>query len=121
MVQKEWIDDLNSVKGSIVYFKINLRKVFEAVCSGARKNQELSTNIGYVVSNHLFHESWIDDMDRDIKELLGNIDIIVEDVHKMVNMTQCSHFQETTTNIVQPMEEVSLSKHNPCMEAKKKK
>ena len=59
-------------------------------------------------------------MDRDIKKILGKVDIIVEDVQKMVNMTQCNHCQDTIANGAQSMEEVSVSNPFPGMEAKKK-
>ena len=65
---KGWIERLNSVKGSIVDFKICLRKLFEAVCSGAKQNQELSTNIGYVLSKLSFQELRVDDIDRTLKK-----------------------------------------------------
>ena len=90
---KGWREGLNNVKGSTIDFKIHMKKVFEVVVIGERKNQELSINIGYVLSNLSCQESRIDDMGRDIKEMLGNIDRIVEDVKKMVNMNQWSHFQ----------------------------
>ena len=35
---KGWREGLNSVKGSIVDFKIHLQKVFEVVCSSERQN-----------------------------------------------------------------------------------
>ena len=76
---KGWIEGLNSVKGSIVYFKIHLRKDFEVACSDVRQNQELSIDIEYVLSKLPCQESRIDVMDKDIKELLGKIDRIPED------------------------------------------
>ena len=82
---------MNSVKGSIVDFKIHLRKVFEVVCSGESQNQELSIDIGYVLSKLSCQELRIDDMDRDIKEMMGKIDRIIEDVQKMLNMNQYSN------------------------------
>ena len=79
-------------------FKIHLRKVFEAVCSGVKQNQELSTDIGYVLSKLSCQDSRVDDIDRDIKEMIGKIDRTVEDVQKLVNMNQCNHCQETLAN-----------------------
>ena len=55
------------------------------------------------------------------------MDIIAKDVLKMVNMTQCSHYQETRkvrkmeeVYVSKPMEEVSISKTTPSLEGKKK-
>ena len=55
------------------------------------------------------------------------MDIIAKDVLKMVNMTQCSHYQETRkvrkmekVYVSKPMEEVSISNPTPGMEGNKK-
>ena len=64
---KGWIEGLNSVKGSVIDFKIHSRKVFEVVYSGVRHNQVLSIDIGYVLSKLFFQESRIDDVERDVK------------------------------------------------------
>ena len=87
---KGQLKGLNNIEGEIVDFKIHMRNEYEAVCSRIRQKQELSIDVGYVL----------------IRELLGNVDRIAEDVQKMVNMTQCSHFQETTANRVKPTEDV---------------
>ena len=119
--EKGWLENINNIKDKIVDFKIHLRKVYEAVYSRLRQNQEISTDVGYVLRQLSCQDSWIDDMDRDIKELMGKVDIIAKDVQKTVNMTQCSHCQETIANVVQPMEELPVSKPILGMEGKKNK
>ena len=59
-------------------------------------------------------------MDRDIKSLLGKVERIAEDVQKMVNISQCSHCEETIANGVQSMEEISVSNPVLGMDAKNK-
>ena len=50
--------------------------------------------------------------------LMRKEDMIAKDVLKMVNMTQCSHYQETRK--VTRMEEVYVLNPTPRMEGKKK-
>ena len=59
--------------------------------------------------------------------LMRKEDMIAKDVLKMVNMTQCSHYQETRkvrkmeeVYVSNPMEEVSISNPIPGMEGNKK-
>ena len=117
---KGWTESLNNVKGIIIDFKIHPRKFYEAVFSGSKQNQELSIDIWYVLSKLYFQQSRIDDMDSDIRELLGKVDRIVEFVQKMVNMTQRIHCQETIANGMHPMEEISVSNPVLGMDAKNK-
>ena len=115
LVEKGWLEGISKIKDDIVDFKIHLRKVYEDVYSGLSQNHELSTNMVYALSKLSYQDSRLDDMDMEIKELLGKVDRIVEDVQKMVNMKQCSHFQETIANGAQPMEELSISNHFPAI------
>ena len=59
--------------------------------------------------------------------LMRKEDMITEDVLKMVNLTQCSHYQETRkvrkmeeVYVSNPMEEISISNPTPGMEGNKK-
>ena len=90
--EKGWLAGINNIKDEIVDFKIHLRKVYEAICSRLSQNWEISTNVGYALSKLSCQDSWLDDMDMYIKELLGKVNIIDKYVQKMVNMTQCIHF-----------------------------
>ena len=53
------------------------------------------------------HDSRIEDNHRDLHELMGTIDKIKEDVPKLFNMNQCSHFQDSLVR-KHPMEETSI-------------
>ena len=86
--EEKWLlEGITSIKDGIVDFKIHLRKVYEAVCSGLMQNREISTYAGYALSKLSCQDSWLDDMDMYIKELLGKVNIIDKYVQKMVNMT----------------------------------
>ena len=119
--ERGWIVGIYSLKVRFKEFKIHLCRVYEAVCGGLKKNKEISTYIGYVIHQLSFQDLWIDDLERDIKELIGKIDRISKDVLKKINFTQSNHYHETTAFGAQRMEEVSVSNPIPSMERKKKK
>ena len=74
--ERGWIAGIYSIKVRFKEFKIHLCRVYEAVCGGLKQNKEISTYIGYVIHQLSFQDLWIDDLERDIKELMGKIDRI---------------------------------------------
>ena len=66
-------------------------------------------NVRYMSNQIGCHDSHIDDHDQDLKELMGTVDIIKEEVLKLAKMNQCSHCQEYLGDEARPMEEVSVT------------
>ena len=65
-------------------------------------------------------ESKVDNNDRDLQEMMGTVYFIKEEVHKMVNMNQCSHCQETLDHDDHPIEETSVVQPACGLEGKNK-
>ena len=95
--ERGWISCIYGFKVTFKEYKIHLCKVYEELCGGFKKNKEISTYIGHVIHQLSFQDLWIDDLERDIKELIGKIDRISKDVLKKINFTQSNHYHETTT------------------------
>ena len=72
-----------------------------------KEGRVATTNVKYLANHMGFHDSMIDDNDRDLRELMGTIYFIKEEVHKLTNMNHCIHCQETPTQD-HPMEETSV-------------
>ena len=58
-------------------------------------------NVSYQTN---YHDSHIDEHDRDLKELMGTVDRIKVDLQKLVQMNQCIHCQDHFRESAQPME-----------------
>ena len=55
------------------------------------------------------HDSRIEDHDKDLRDLMGTMGCIQEDLQKLVQMNQCSHCQDHPGEAAQPMEEYSVT------------
>ena len=55
------------------------------------------------------HDSHIDDHNRNLRELMGTVDCIQEDLQKIVQMNQCNHCQDHPGEATQAMEEFSIT------------
>ena len=62
----------------------------------------------------------IDDNERDLREMMGTVDFIKEEVQKMAKMTQCSYCQDSSNQGDHPMEETSVVQPAHGIEGKKK-
>ena len=90
------------------------------VCVRIKENRVAASDLKYLENQMGFHEYRIDDSDHDLRELMGTIDFIKEEVQKMVNMNQCIHCQETPEHDNHPMEETSVVQPIHGIEGKKK-
>ena len=98
----------------IVDLKKNLRRLYDMMAIGIMDNKslvqeekdmgEVVSYISYQISNH---DSWIDDTESNLQELMGKVDRIQEDLEPLVNMNQASHARETPV-AAHPMEEESV-------------
>ena len=83
--------NINEIKSTLTDIKIHLCRVYEMVCTGVKENKILASDVKYLSNQMGFHESRIDDNDRDLRELMGTIHFIKVEVHKMSNMNHCSY------------------------------
>ena len=54
------------------------------------------------------HNARIDDNESNLREIMGKVDRIQEDLQRLINMNQGSKVNETTTAATHPMEEESV-------------
>ena len=54
------------------------------------------------------HDARIDDNESNLREMMGKVDIIQEDLQRLINMNQCSKAFETLAAAAHPMEEESV-------------
>ena len=99
------------MKNRIKHFTVHLRRTFELVGKGVQVNNEATFDVRYI-SNHIScHDSRIDYLERNLKELMRMMDIINDKVLKMAKMTQCNHFQEFPYDGICLVEEATVTQH----------
>ena len=81
--------------------------IYELLSTGVKESRVAMSDVKYLANEMGCHESRIDDNDRDLRELMGTIYFIKEEVHKLTNMNHSIHYQETPTQ-GHPMEETSV-------------
>ena len=54
------------------------------------------------------HDARIDDNENNLREIMGKVDRIQEDLQRLINMNQGSNVNETTAAAAHPMEEESV-------------
>jgi len=94
--------------------KKNLCHLYDMMAIGIMDNKALVQEVkdmGEVVSYTSYqisnHDSRIDDTESNLRELMGKVDRIQEDLQRLVNMNQASQAHETPV-AAQPMEEESV-------------
>ena len=105
-----------SVKESFDDLKVNIRCLEDFVAVGISDNREMTKDVKqlvddvrYISYQTSFHDSRIDDHDRDLKEMMGTIDCIQEDLQKLVQSNQGIHIQYNHGTTTQRMDEDSVT------------
>ena len=82
-----------SVKEGLDDLKKNIQRLADFVTMGIIDNREMASNFKQLVADvrHVSyqtscHDSHIEDRDRDLKDLMGIVDRIRGDLHKLVRM-----------------------------------
>ena len=95
--------------------KKNLRCLYELMAIGIMDNKENSQevkNMGEVVSYTSYqisnHDSRIDDTESNLREIMGKVDTIQEELQRLVRMNQGSKAFENPTATAHPIEEESV-------------
>ena len=96
----------------IMDIKKNLRWLYEMVAIGVMDNKEIAREIKSMgetvrytslqISNH---DSRIDDNESNLREMMGKVDKIEEDLERLITMNQGSRVNGATAEVEHPMEE----------------
>ena len=99
--------------------KKNLRRLYEMVSIGIMDNREVARDIkkmedtvSYTSLQISNHDSRIDDNESTLREMLGKVDRIQEDLARLISMNQGSMINGATVEAERPMEEESVVQPN---------
>ena len=100
----------------IMDLKKNLRRMYELLAISVMDNKEMakevksmSETVSYTSQQISNHDSRIDDNESNLREIMGKIDRIQEDLQSFMAMNQSSKAFGDTAEAVQPMEEESVA------------
>ena len=100
---------------SIQDIKKNLRRLYEVVSIGIMDNREttrvikkMEDTVSYTSLQISNHDSRIDDNESTLREMLGMVDKIQEDLARLISMNQGSRVSGATVEGEHPMEEESI-------------
>lgn len=82
---------------TLIDIKFAVRRTYEAVCSSVNQNSDMASVITHVCTQLSCQDSRIDDLERNIIELMGKVDRIQEDLAVYFRATQGSWVHENTT------------------------
>ena len=92
--------------------KKNLKCLYEMIAIGIMDNKEIAQEVksmGEVVSYTSLqisnHDARIDDNESNLREIMGKVDRIQEDLQHLINMNQCSKVNKTPAAAAHHMEE----------------
>ena len=100
----------------IMDLKKNLRRMYELLAISVMDNKEMakevksmSETVSYTSLQISNHDSRIDDNESNLREIMGKIDRIQEDLQSFMAMNQSSKVFGDTAEAAQPMEEESVA------------
>ena len=101
-----------SVKEGFDELKVNIQHLADFVDVGITDNREITKevkqlvdDVHYVSYQPSYHNERIDDRDMDMKEMMGKIDCMQEDLQNLVQLNQGGHAQDNPGAATQKMEE----------------
>ena len=109
MAKKDIDAGFSSLKYILEDIKWHLRMVSDFVDVSMKVKMEMTLDIRYTTTQIGYQDSMIDGHDWYLKELMGTVDVIKEEMLKLFKMNQCIHFQELLEDGACPMEEVSIT------------
>ena len=99
----------------IMDIKKNLQRLYEMLSISVMDNREMAREVksmGETVSYTSLqinnHDSRIDDNESNLREIMGKVDRIQEDLQRFITMNQSSRVNGATVDAMQPMEEESI-------------
>ena len=95
--------------------KKNLRRLYEMVSIGIMDNREIARDIkkmedivSYTSLQISNHDSRIDDNESTLREMLGKVDRIQEDLERLISLNQGNRINGASVAAERPMEEESV-------------
>ena len=102
-------------KTGLLDIKKNLRRLYEMLSISVMDNREMAKVVKNMEDTVSFtslqisnHDSRIDDNESSLRELLGKVDKIQEDLQKFISMNRSSRVHASYDDVVLPMEEESV-------------
>ena len=99
----------------IMDIKKNLQRLYEMIAISVMDNKEMAREVksmGETVSYTSLqinnHDAWIDDNESNLREIMGKVDRIQEDLQCFITMNQSSRVNGATVDAVHLMEEESV-------------
>ena len=99
----------------ILDIKKNIRRLYEMLAIGVMDNKEIAREIksmgetmSYTSLQISNHDSQIDDNESNLRELMGKVDRIQEDLERFITMNQGRRVNGATVEAERPMEEESV-------------
>ena len=99
----------------IMDIKNNLRCLYEMIIIGVMDNKEtaqevksMGETVSYTSLQINNHEAQIDDNESNLREIMGKVDRIQEDLQLLITMNQGSRVNGATIEAEHPMEEESV-------------
>ena len=86
-----------------------MRWIYRMVGTSVNENMIVATDTRHISNQLGCHESRIGNNTRHLHELMGTLDILKEEVHKLTSMTQWNHCQESPVASDFQMEEPSVT------------
>ena len=103
--------------GGMADIKKNLRRMYELLSISVMDNREMAKDVkkmedtvsytSYQISNH---DARIDDNESNLRELMGKVDKIQEDLQRLISLNQVSRVNGVCDEAALPMEEESVVK-----------
>ena len=99
----------------IMDIKKNLRRLYEILAISIMDSKEMAQEVksmGETVSYTSLqinnHDTWIDDNERNLREIMGKVERIQEDLQRLITMKQGSRVNGAIAAAEHPMEEESV-------------
>ena len=99
----------------IMDIKKNLRRLYEMIAIGVMDNKEtaqevksMGETVSYTSLHINNHDARIDDNESNLREIMGKVDRIHEDLQYLITMNQGSRVNGATAEAEHPMEEESV-------------
>ena len=96
--------------------KKNLRRLYEPLSISVMDNRDMvrvvkkmEDTVSYTSLQISNHDSRINDNESSLREIMGKVDQIQEDLQKFISMNQSSRVHAASNDVVLPMEEESVA------------
>ena len=93
----------------------NFRRLYELLSISVMDNKEMAREVkkmedtvSYTSLQISNHDAHIDDNESNLREIMGKVNRIQEDLQRFISMNQSSRVNGATNDVVLPMEEESV-------------